>query len=109
MMSRIEHLEAFVKEDPHDPFNHYALALEYLKVNTKQALVQFENLVKEHPDYLPTYYPFAHLLIEMKQPARGELMFQSGIDQARKAGDVKTLRELQAAYNDWLFLRDDQA
>jgi Tfp pilus assembly protein PilF len=108
-MSRIEQLEAFVKEDPADPFNHYALALEYLKVNTNRAFEQFETLLKEHPDYLPTYYPFAHLLIEMKQAGRGEEMFKRGMDQARKSGDTKTFRELQAAYNDWLFLKDDQA
>ena len=105
-MSRIEQLEAFAKEDPRDPFNHYALALEYLKVDAGRAYEQFEMLVKEHPDYLPTYYPFAHLLIDMKQPSRGEQIFQAGIEQARHARDLKTLRELQAAYNDWLFLRE---
>ena len=105
-MSRIEQLEAFAKEDPHDPFNHYALALEYLKVNASRAFEQFENLMKDHPDYLPTYYPFAHLLIEMTQPDRGEEIFLAGIEQARKAGDAKTLRELQAAYNDRVFLRE---
>jgi Tfp pilus assembly protein PilF len=108
-MSRIEQLEAFAKEDPRDPFNHYALALEYLKVDTGRAFEQFENLVRDHPDYLPTYYPFAHLLIEMKQPDRGEEMFKRGMDRAKKSGDAKTFRELQSAYNDWLFLRDDQA
>jgi hypothetical protein len=108
-MSRIQQLEAFVKEDPGDPFNHYALALEYLKVDTSMAFQHFENLIKNHPDYLPTYYPFAHLLIDMKQPDRGEQVFQSGIELARKSGHTKTMRELQAAYNDWLFLREDQA
>jgi Tfp pilus assembly protein PilF len=109
MMSRISQLEAFLAEDPHDPFNHYALALEYLKTDSERALKQFEDLLKEHPTYLPTYYPFAHLLIEVKEPDRGEKIFQLGIEQARKANDAKTLRELQAAYNDWLFLKDDQA
>jgi len=105
-MDRIEQLEAFVKEDPDDPFNHYALALEYLKVNASKAYEQFENLVKKHPEYLPTYYPFAHLLIELKQPDRGEQIFKAGMEQARTAKDLKTLRELQAAYNDWMFLRE---
>jgi hypothetical protein len=45
----------------------------------------------------------------MKQAGRGEEMFKRGMDQARKSGDTKTFRELQAAYNDWLFLKDDQA
>src|SRR5689334_10805353 len=105
-MTRIEQLEAFAKEDPNDPFNHYALALEYLKVDPPRAFEQFEMLIQQHPDYLPTYYPFAHLLIEMKQPVRGEEMFKAGMEQARKSQDIKTLRELQAAYNDWMFLRE---
>jgi Tfp pilus assembly protein PilF len=108
-MSRIDQLEAFLAEDPTDPFNHYALALEYLKADTTRALQQFEYLLKEHPSYLPTYYPFAHLLIEMKHPDRGEQVFLLGVDQARRANDSKTLRELQAAYNDWLFLKDEQS
>ena len=106
MMSRVEQLEAYLTEDPEDPFNHYALALEYLKTDAPRAMEHFEKLLASHPGYLPTYYPFAHLLIELKNPERGEQVFKLGIDKARDAGDAKTLRELQAAYNDWLFLRE---
>lgn len=105
-MDRISQLEAFAKEDPQDPFNHYALALEYLKTNTTRAYEQFEGLLKDHPDYLPAYYPFAHLLIDMKQPERGEQVFRLGIAKAKMLKDAKTMRELQAAYDDWLFLRE---
>jgi Tfp pilus assembly protein PilF len=105
-MSRVNLLESYLKEDPEDPFNHYALALEYLKTDAPRAMKHFEKLLADHPAYLPTYYPFAHLLIEMKNPGRGEQVFQLGIEKARQAGDAKTLRELQAAYNDWLFLKD---
>jgi len=105
-MDRISQLESFIKEDPGDPFNHYALALEYLKTDPARAYEQFEWLLKQHPDYLPTYYPLAHLLIDMRRPERGEEVFKLGIEKARVLKDVKTLRELQAAYNDWLFLRE---
>ena len=106
MIDRIGQLEAFAMEDPADPFNHYALALEYLKTDPAKAYAQFEELLKQHPDYLPTYYPFAHLLIDMKQIQRGEEVFKLGIEKAKRLNDTKTMRELQAAYNDWLFLRE---
>ena len=105
-MDRISQLESFAKEDPSDPFNHYALALEYLKINAGKAFEQFEGLLKSHPDYLPTYYPFAHLLIEMNEVQRGEEVFKLGIAKAKELKEQKTMRELQAAYDDWLFLRE---
>jgi hypothetical protein len=105
-MNRISQLESFAREDPNDPFNHYALALEYLKTDQAKALEQFEGLLRSHPDYLPTYYPFAHLLIDMRLTDRGEEIFKLGIEKARMLKDTKTQRELQAAYDDWVFLRE---
>jgi predicted Zn-dependent protease len=105
-VDRIGQLESFIKEDPGDPFNHYALALEYLKTDPARAHEQFEWLLQQHPDYLPTYYPLAHLLIELGKVERGEQVFKSGIEKARSLRETKTMRELQAAYDDWLFLRE---
>lgn len=103
---RVARLKAFIAEDPDDPFNHYALALEYLKTDAKLAFDQFDFLLSKHPDYLPTYYPFAHLLIEMGSAQRGEEVFKMGISRAKTVNDAKTMRELQAAYDDWMFLRE---
>jgi Tfp pilus assembly protein PilF len=102
MKDRINQLEEYLKEDSDDPFNTYALALEYLKSNPKRSFDLFEALLSKQPNYLPTYYPFAHLLIEMQQPERADAVFRQGIDIARRGNDAKTLRELSAAYNDWL-------
>lgn len=104
-MNRISQLEQFLREDPHDPFNIYALALEYLKIDNKKSYSLFQKLFEERPDYLPTYYPFAHLLSELQQFDKAELIFKQGIEKARDANDLKTLKELTNAYNDWLFDR----
>ncbi|HEX8060391.1 MAG TPA: tetratricopeptide repeat protein [Cyclobacteriaceae bacterium] len=101
-MNRVEQLEEFLREDPNDPFNSYALALEYLKTDEKKASGLFEILLSKHPNYLPTYYPFAQLLSE-KQDKRAEDIYKQGIESARRLGDHKTLKELSSAYNDWLF------
>jgi tetratricopeptide (TPR) repeat protein len=102
-VDRIKQLEEFFKEDPNDAFNSYALALEYLKSDPQKSYELFESLLNKHPDYLPTYYPFAHLLTELRQPDKAESIFKQGIDVARRVNDPKTLRELSAAYNDWLY------
>ncbi len=105
-MNRVAQLEEFLKEDPRDPFNYYALALEYLKQDVPRARQLFEQLLHEFPEYLPTYYPYAHLLIEASDVLQAEEIFQKGIAMARQLVNAKTLCELQAAYNDWLFERD---
>lgn len=102
-MNRVEQLESFLRDDPGDAFSMYALALEYLKSDQKRSLELFESLLRQQPDYLPTYYPFAHLLLELQQPERAEQIFQQGIDLARRLNNHKTLKELNTAYNDWLY------
>jgi hypothetical protein len=100
---RIAQLEKFLREDPGDAFSRYALALEYLKSDPKKSYELFDALLSEQPDYLPTYYPFAHLLIELQQSERAASIFQQGIDAARRLNDHKTHKELSSAYNDWLY------
>ena len=102
-MDRIKLLKQFAQDEPEYPFNLYALALEYLKINPSEADQLFEKLVATHPEYLPTYYPYAQLLIERKDPDGAERIFQQGIEKANALNDFKTLREIQAAYNDWKY------
>lgn len=106
MTDRVRQLEEFLKEDPRDPFNHYALALEYLKTDTNRARHLFETLLTSFPDYLPTYYPYAHLLIELGKNEAAEDIFNKGKEMAMQKGDQKTLGELRSAHQDWLFERD---
>ncbi len=101
-MDRIQQLEEFLREDPGDPFNTYALALEYMKSDPGKASKLFEGLVEQRPDYLPTYYPFAQLLTE-KQDGRAEAIFKQGIETARRLNEAKALKELSSAYTNWLF------
>lgn len=59
--NRLELLLQFYEEDSQDPFNAYALAMEYLNKDTAKAKVYFDTLLDEHPSYLPTYYHAAAL------------------------------------------------
>lgn len=104
-MDRLSQLKQFAEEEPGDPFNHYALALEYLKTDPSEAGRIFERLARQQPQYLPTYYPYAQWLIERKNTERAEEIFNQGIAEARQQQDQKTLKELQAAYSDWQYER----
>jgi tetratricopeptide (TPR) repeat protein len=97
MTDRIRQLEKFMEEDSSDPFIHYALALEYAKVDRQKAIDTFEILMRTSRDYLPTYYQLAKLYESQGQKANAVRVFEDGIDLARKQNNLKTLQELQRA------------
>lgn len=96
-MSRLEQLKQFVDEDPMDPFNTYALALEYQKTDAIQAMRIFESLLLKHPDYVPSYYHFGKLLQQNGQYEKALSVFDQGIAASRTKNDTKAERELVAA------------
>jgi tetratricopeptide (TPR) repeat protein len=102
MMNRLEQLLEFYKEDPEDPFNTYALALEFLKIDSPKGLRLLEELVKDHENYVPTYYVLAKLYQEQGHHEQSVKVFEKGISKAREQNDTKALRELQAAYQQTL-------
>ena len=104
-MTRIEQLIQFIQDDPSDEFPRYALALEYLNTDPASARKEFEELLVRFPTYLPTYYPAAHLMIELGDFAKAETLFLSGMETARTQGNKKTLIELKSAYETWLIER----
>jgi predicted Zn-dependent protease len=101
-MNRLEMLRQFAKESPDDPFNLYAMALEYLKSDPSAAADLFQRLIETRPDYLPTYYPYAQLLIDQNRSQMAELIFHAGMNVAKAANDHKTYHEIQSAFNDWM-------
>ncbi len=100
-MNRLEQLQQLEKEDPQDPFIRYALALEYLKSDRRSSEAAFKELIHQHPEYLPSYYPAAHLMIDLEQPAVAEQYFLKGMEVAKAQNDFKTYRELMSAYESW--------
>ena len=97
-MNRIDLLESYVQEDPADPFNHYALCLELVKVDRLQdARAKFSYLVESHPHYLPTYFHYGKLLEHLGEPAIACEIYQKGIRIAVMQNDRKTEAELRTA------------
>ncbi len=97
---RIKILEQFVKEEPHDPFNRYALGLELSKSDKFRAKEIFDQLLTENPDYVPSYYQAALLYNELFLRTEATVLIATGIDHARNQNNVKAARELRALLED---------
>lgn len=104
---RLTKLLDFLKDDPEDPFILYAIATEYRKYDLKNARHYYEILLKNHPEYLGTYYHAAHLYLDMGDKALSEDTFKKGMVLARAQGNSNALRELQNAYNELLLDDED--
>ena len=100
--TRIELLKQYIKEEPDDPFNIYALANEYITNDPTKALEYFELLLEKHPEYLGTYYQAGKLYQSFNKLEEAKAIFESGITLAIKQVNSKTLNELRAALNEIL-------
>jgi tetratricopeptide (TPR) repeat protein len=95
--SLLSNLLAFYAEDPSDPFNVYALALEYQKWDQEKARSFFELLLTDFPDYLATYYSAGQFFLGNEEFERAQSVYETGIELAGKLGNQKTMMELQRA------------
>lgn len=100
---RIAQLKEFLRESPDDAFIKYALALEYVKANNPLAEEVFEELLSNHPYYLPTYYHAADYFVENEMIEKAKTSFEKGIELATRQNDQKAKAELQNAYQNFLF------
>ncbi|GHB75946.1 tetratricopeptide repeat protein [Persicitalea jodogahamensis] len=96
--SFLEKLLSFYEEDPDDPFNLYALALEYQKSDATKAAEFYRQLLTDHPDYLPTYYHAAQFFSGLEENETAESIYKKGIELAVKQQNSKAHLELSRAY-----------
>jgi tetratricopeptide (TPR) repeat protein len=97
MPSRLQQLLSFLEEEPNEPFNIYAVAMEYLKTDIQKAEKFLSLLLHEHADYIPTYYQLGKVKLELGNIVAAKRIFSLGIKKAEIAGDAKTLKELRNA------------
>lgn len=105
-LDRLQLLIQFTKEEPENSFNWYALALEYINSEPEESAVIFDELLKTHPDYLPTYYTSAQFFAEQNQLNKAKEIFEKGIVLAGRSKEEKALKELKNAYQNFLFEND---
>ena len=98
--NRLQKLLDFFETEPNDPFLKYALATEYLNLNeTPKALAYYEDLIRNHADYIGTYYHLGKLYEALERKSDALDTYQLGMVVARKANDGHALAELQAVFN----------
>lgn len=103
MNERINQLKQLIPGDK-DPFLPYALALEYKKAGEAAlAASTLEELLDQHPDYLPSYYQLGKIYEEEGEEEKALVTYKSGAELAQKERNMKTLGELNEAI--W-FLED---
>ena len=94
---RIQQLMQFVEEEPENPFNVYALAMEFMSGQPEQARMYFDQLLTKFPDYLPTYYHAAAFYSELDERDKAAELYEKGIKLAQEQTNNKTLQELKRA------------
>ncbi len=94
---RIQELIRFAEDEPNDPFNVYALAMEFLTGQPEQARIYFDQLLDNHPNYLPTYYHAAALYADLDKRDKAADLYEKGITLAQVQNNEKALLELQRA------------
>ena len=99
---RIKLLEQFAQDEPDDPFNWYALALEVGKGNSTRALEIFEFVLRTHPNYLATYYQAGNLCLSMGNLERAKEILQAGVILANQKGEHKSMNELTTLLNEFI-------
>lgn len=105
-LNRIELLKQFSLEEPDNPFNWYALALEYQELEKDKTVELFDKLLSLHKSYLPTYYPAAHFFAELGKLDKAEEIFEAGINLAGIQKNEKAIKELRNAFQNFKFEND---
>ncbi|MFN3852584.1 MAG: tetratricopeptide repeat protein [Spirosomataceae bacterium] len=95
---RLKILLELLEQEPNEPFNIYAIAMEYMSNDPDKALSYLENLLENHPDYLPTYYHAGALYVEKQNFEKALATYEKGIALATSLQKNNALRELRGAY-----------
>lgn len=105
-MNRVELLENYCKDFPEDPFNWYALALEYANINIHRSLALHEKIFVDFPNYTPNYYHLAQRYQELGQTEQAKQCYEKGLAVIEKSKEAKAWSELSNAYQNFLFEND---
>lgn len=105
-LNRLQALKQFCDEEPDNPFNWYALALECRNSDPALTAQLFDQLLTSHESYLPTYFPAAHFFGEREQIDRAVQLFERGIALAQEQNETKAFQELSNALQNFRFEND---
>jgi predicted Zn-dependent protease len=92
---RLQQLQAYLAEEPDNPFLHYAVALEYRRTEPSRAEALMDEVVVRFPNYLPALQTAALWKSEAGRLSEATGLLQKAVALAHKVGDAAALRELE--------------
>lgn len=96
-MNRIDAIRKFVASRPGDPFPRYGLAMELRRAGRlEEACLEFAELEKAFPDYVPLYLMYAQVLSELSRIDEVRTLAGRGAAVARRNGDQHAAEQLEA-------------
>lgn len=105
-LERIKLLKGYCVEESQNPFNYYALALEFREFDKAEAGKLFDFVIVNFPNYLPVFFPAANFFFEKEELTKAKKLFEAGIELAQSLNDEKAKKELTNAYQNFLFETD---
>jgi predicted Zn-dependent protease len=93
--SRREKIEALLKDEPHDPFLRYGLAVEYDNEGRyEESLALFRGLMADQPPHVASFLRGAQLLVKLDRIAEARGVLRTGIEIARQQGELHAAGEM---------------
>jgi tetratricopeptide (TPR) repeat protein len=100
-LDRIATFRTFIQRNPQDPFPRYGLAMELrTRGDLAGAAEAFDELVRDFPDYVPTYLMSGNVLAELGRRPEAIERYRRGAEVAGARGDGHAKKELEAALAD---------
>jgi thioredoxin-like negative regulator of GroEL len=94
--SRLEQIEAMLREEPNDPELGYMLAMEHASAgNDSKAAECFQALIQRCPDYPPGYHQAGRALVRLGRIEEAKSVLQQGVPAALKKNDQHAAGEMQ--------------
>ena len=84
--TRREFLEEALRQDPHNTFARYGLALELAKSEPAAAWTHFEYLLQHHPEYSATYFQAGAFLIKQGRMDEARKVLATGMEVTGRQG-----------------------
>lgn len=98
--TRCEFLEESLRNNPHDTFARYALALELAKSAPTEAWTHFEYLLTRHPEDSATYQQAGTFLLNQNRREEARRVLAQGVEVAQRQGNKHAQSALQAALDE---------
>jgi cytochrome c-type biogenesis protein CcmH/NrfG len=95
--TRREFLEEAVRQDPHNTFARYGLALELAESEPAASWTHFEYLLQNHPEYSATYYQAGAFLLKQGRVDEASRVLTTGVEITGRQGKQHAQSELLAA------------